>query len=94
MNAMRALCLVTGDGMEKRDLISYQNDYQILTEGSRSGLANCNYQSGEVGHLDAAADSFTPWQTASHNPRRVGVLLLPDWLCRWLAGVGGRVRPR
>lgn len=51
---------VTGDGMEKRDLISYQNDYQILTEGSRSGLANCNYQSGEVGYLNAAADSFTP----------------------------------
>lgn len=51
---------VTGDGMEKRDLISYRNDYQILTEGSRSGLANYNYQSGEVGYLDAAADSFTP----------------------------------
>ena len=51
---------VTGDGMEKRDLISYRNDYQILTEGSRSGLANCNYQSGEVGYLNAAADSFTP----------------------------------
>ena len=51
---------VTGDGMEKRDLISYRNDYHILTEGSRSGLANCNYQSGEVGYLDAAADSFTP----------------------------------
>ena len=51
---------VTGDGMEKRDLISYQNDYHILTEGSRSGLANYNYQSGEVGYLDAAADSFTP----------------------------------
>lgn len=51
---------VTGDGMEKRDLISYRNDYHILTEGSRSGLANCNYQSGEVGYLNAAADSFTP----------------------------------
>lgn len=52
--------LVQGDGMEKRNLISYRNDYHILTEGSRSGLANCNYQSGEVGYLDAAADSFTP----------------------------------
>ena len=51
---------VTGDGMEKRDLISYRNDYQILTEGSRSGLANCNYQSGEVGFVDAAVDTLTP----------------------------------
>ena len=48
---------VTGDGMEKRDLISYRNDYHILTEGSRSGLANGNYQSGEVYFVDAAADT-------------------------------------
>ena len=51
---------VTGDGMEKRDLISYRNDYHILTEGSRGGLANCNYQSGEVGFVDAAVDTLTP----------------------------------
>lgn len=51
---------VTGDGMEKRDLISYRNDYHILTEGSRSGLANYNYQSGEVGFVDAAVDTLTP----------------------------------
>ena len=49
--------LVLGDGMETRSLISYQNDYHILTEGSRSGLANGNYQSGEVYFVDAAADT-------------------------------------
>lgn len=52
--------LVQGDGMEKRNLISYRNDYHILTEGSRGGLANCNYQSGEVGFVDAAVDTLTP----------------------------------
>lgn len=46
--------------MEKRNLISYRNDYHILTEGSRGGLANCNYQSGEVGFVDAAVDTLTP----------------------------------
>ena len=51
---------VQGDGMEKRNLISYRNDYHILTEGSRGGLANCNYQSGEVGFVDAAVDTLTP----------------------------------
>ena len=68
---------VTGDGMEKRDLISYQNDYQILTEGSRSGLANCNYQSGEVGYLDAAADSFTPVPMAFPQPAQGGSATTP-----------------
>ena len=52
--------LVQGDGMEKRNLISYRNDYHILTEGSRGGLANYNYQSGEVGFVDAAVDTLTP----------------------------------
>ena len=52
--------LVQGDGTEKRNLISYRNDYHILTEGSRGGLANCNYQSGEVGFVDAAVDTLTP----------------------------------
>ena len=51
--------LVQGDGMETRSLISYHDDYLILTEGSRGGLADCNYQSGEVSFVDAAADTLT-----------------------------------
>lgn len=87
--------LVQGDGMEKRNLISYRNDYHILTEGSRGGLANCNYQSGEVGFVDAAVDTLTPVADGFPTTR-------DGWECyyslsgfaRRLAGVGGRVRPR
>lgn len=52
--------LVQGDGMETRSLISYHDDYLILTEGSRGGLADCDYQSGAVSFVDAAADTLTP----------------------------------
>ncbi len=80
--------------MEKRNLISYRNDYHILTEGSRGGLANSNYQSGEVGFVDAAVDTLTPVADGFPTTRDGSVLLLPVRLCRRLAGVGGRVRPR
>lgn len=63
---------VTGDGMEKRDLISYQNDYQILTEGSRSGLANYNYQSGRLVIWMRQQTALPRGRWLSHNPRRMG----------------------
>ena len=86
---------VTGDGMEKRDLISYRNDYQILTEGSRSGT--CQLQLPERGGRLSERGSkiaLPRGRRLSHNPRRVGVLLLlTGFADGWLVWVD-EVRPR